>query len=162
MKNQFKGMVASIFVFSVIYVCFSPGKAVGAERGPENIQRNTPAGQDFPGSGSGPGSRSDQLVGADEMKLSTETPSSSGNVPDAIQRNAPAGQDFPGPGGGPGNRSESLTGMEEVPSMENQTASGEQHIPQNIQRSTPSGQKFPGPGSGPGSRNPELVDPEKS
>ncbi len=43
-------------------------KQKASENVPENIQRSAPAGQDFPGAGSGPGSRGDELVEMDEVE----------------------------------------------------------------------------------------------
>ena len=40
----------------------------GAANTPSNIQRSAPSGQEFPGSGTGPGSRTDKLVEMDEVE----------------------------------------------------------------------------------------------
>jgi hypothetical protein len=43
-------------------------KQKASENVPENIQRSTPSGQEFSGSGTGPGSRGDELAEMDEVE----------------------------------------------------------------------------------------------
>ena len=95
----------------------------GAANTPENIQRSAPSGNKFPGSGTGPGSRTDQLTGSDEGQSSMSAQSSSGtkNTPSNIQRSAPSGNEFPGSGTGPGSRTDQLTEMGEAEVKKNPT-----------------------------------------
>lgn len=80
----------------------------GAENIPSNVQRSAPAGQNFPGSGTGPGSRGDALTETEKHKSSMGHSSAAGKgkFPENVQRSAPAGQDFPGSGSGPGSRTD--------------------------------------------------------
>ena len=69
--RKIKSTITPVFVFCLIAsmgFIFHPSLtfAEGAANTPENLQRSAPAGQDFPGSGTGPGSRTDKLTKMDE------------------------------------------------------------------------------------------------
>ena len=92
------------------------GSDAGKKHTPDNIQRSTPSGEKSLPSGSGPGSREDQLTEMEDIKAQSSTSHSSGdgNVPDQIQRSTPSAEKSLSSGSGPGAREDQLTEMEKV------------------------------------------------
>ncbi len=132
--NTVKSTIIATAVFGVIagfgMIQPSTSSAMEGEKGaantPENIQRSAPSGNEFPGSGTGPGSRTDQLTGSNEdqssqSSMSAQSKSGEQNTPSNIQRSTPSGNEFPGSGSGPGSRTDKLTEMDEADVKENPT-----------------------------------------
>lgn len=137
------------------------GQGMGSDGGkkhtPDNIQRSTPSGEKSLPSGSGPGSRADQLTEMEDIKAESSTSHSSGdgNVPDQIQRSTPSAEKSLSSGSGPGAREDQLTEMDKLNAQSagaKSHASKKKNIPSEVQRSTPSAEKSLSSGSGPGSR----------
>jgi hypothetical protein len=92
----------------------------GEKNIPDKIQRSAPSGEESLPGGSGPGSRSSDLTGMEEVNPNDHISSkkAEANVPENIQRSAPSGEKALPGGSGPGSRTDQLTGMEEVEPMD--------------------------------------------
>jgi hypothetical protein len=109
-------------------------KSGSEENVPENIQRSTPSAEKSLSQGSGPGSRSDQMTGMEDIagKGSGEnagtgmnSAAAEENVPENIQRSTPSAEKSLSQGSGPGSRSDQLTEMEEVDPKNPKVSKGE-------------------------------------
>lgn len=123
MKHGVKIFIATLFLLGSSSVALAgEGQGMKSNAGethtPENIQRSTPSGEKPLSSGSGPGTRADELTELEDVDAKNlhgkSHASGKKNTPEDVQRSTPSGEKSLPSGGSPGSREDQLTEMDQV------------------------------------------------